>query len=704
MFEAFVQALGQLADPIVFLAILAGTVISITIGIIPGISAVIGMVLFLPFVFGMDPKISLPFLATFGAVAVTGGSITAVLLGVPGVPSSAATLLDGFPMTQRGEGARGVGAALTASMVGGAGAVIYAFLMIPVLIPLVLHFRSPEMFFLIIMGLCFLAVLTKESKIKGLISAGVGMLIAMIGFQEKTAMSRFTFGNLYLYDGISVIVMVLAFFALPVLANLVISGKPISSLKIPSSRATYRQLLKGALDVFRHWWLFLRCTIIGYIVGVIPGIGGETAIWVSYGYAKQVSKNPHEFGTGRVEGVIAPESANNSKDAGAMLTTLVFGVPGSVSMVIMLAALLMVGIQPGPGMLTGHTDITFLILLTIAASNILAGILCFGGIPYLARVTRVSPEYLFCIILPLIYIGTYTFKGVFLDLTMLLPIAVLSLLLRRFGYPLPPLILGFILGGLAEYYLWHSLDAFGATFFLSPISLGLIFFTILLVGQDALKRPLQRLFTLFRRAGRKPLGELATVGGTTYSGVPLPQTQVSGTATPSEAQVTKEPKAKGIIKMKPGTYFLIGIIAVMLFFGIYALTYDSIKTKLLPLLICGITFVLAAIELGRELLTARESRVAIVPEVEDSQTGGVARWKKYAPVIAWMAGYLVAIYLFGFLMSTPLFMLAYLKFQSRHGWLRSAAVTAAASTSLYLLFVVALQTRLFSGLIFRTFF
>ncbi len=492
MLEAFTQALGNLSQPMVVLAVLTATIAGIILGIIPGLQGGVGMVLLLPFLFGSDPMIFLPVMAVLTAVGATGGSITAVLLGIPGTSSNVATLLDGFPMTRRGEGARAVGAALTSSMMGGVVAVIIAFAMIPLVIPMVMEFKSAELFFTIVVGLCFLALITRGSTIKGLISAGLGLLISTIGFQAKTGVARFTFDNLYLYNGIELIVVLLGAFALPVLIELSVTGKTIAPLD-SKSIGSYRDMWQGVRDVFRHWWLWFRCSVIGYVIGVIPGIGAETAIWVTYGHAKQSSKDPDKFGTGCIEGVIAPEAANNSKDGGALLTTLALGIPGSGIMVLMLAAFIIVGIQPGPNMLTEHTTLSFTLLLTVAISNILAGFICLGGAPYLTKLTRISPVYLFSFILPLLYIGIFSFNERVIDLIVLLIIGIIGVILSKYGYSLAALVLGFVLGRLAEYYFWHAVDLNGPFFFWTPISMFMIVLIIIFLNKDLISSLFKRL-------------------------------------------------------------------------------------------------------------------------------------------------------------------------------------------------------------------
>ena len=362
LFGSFVESLASLARPDVILIMVIGSVVGSIMGIIPGLSSGVACALALPFIFGMEPVLALVLLCSLTSVTHTGGALSAIILGIPGVPSSAATVIDGFAMTQKGEGGRAIGAAVMASMLGGVAAIAFAFVMIPLVIPLVLNFKSSELFLTVIVGLCFVVALIRGSRIRGFISAGLGLLLSYVGFQMMTGASRFTFNSQYLYSGIDLLIALLGLFAIPVLLAASVTGKTIAPVE-STSTGKFSGVFQGVRDVFTHWWLWLRSTVIGYVVGLIPGIGSEAAIWTAYGQAKQTSKHPEIFGTGCIEGVIAPESADNSKEGGALLTTLSFGIPGSGIMAFFLAAFLIVGIQPGPKMLLEHTPLCFTMLL-----------------------------------------------------------------------------------------------------------------------------------------------------------------------------------------------------------------------------------------------------------------------------------------------------------------------------------------------------
>ena len=492
MLGALGQAIVAISDPVILLVIVAGSLVAVIFGVLPGLNATMLAVLILPFVFTMDPLIALTLLAAVQAVAQTGGSLTSILIGVPGTPGNAATVLDGFPMSKKGEGARAMGVTIMASTSGGVISIVLAFLMVPLIVPLVMKFRSPELFCLIVAGLCFLATLTRGSTIKGLISAGLGILIACIGYHTKTGLERFTFGNWYLYNGIPTIVLLMAMFALPSLAELYVQGKPVAAGGVTGA-ASYRETLKGMVDVFRHRIIWFSSLIIGYVIGVIPGLGGTVSSWIAYGYAKGVSKRSAEFGKGNIEGVIAPETSNNAEQGGAMVTTLAFGIPGDGGMVLFLAAMVMVGLRPGPIMLIQKPDVCFIILLSIAVANLIAGLFCFSLVPYLNRITRVTPFNLFCFTLPLIYVGVYSSDLQILDIALLLIFGAIGIVLKKGGFNLAALILGFILGRLFEHYFWLSFDGFGPLFWTSPICLALLVSVLIALTKEAWMPLISRL-------------------------------------------------------------------------------------------------------------------------------------------------------------------------------------------------------------------
>ena len=487
MFGEFLQGLGVVFQPTVLLFMFIGVVVGMVVGLLPGLGALTTVAILLPMLWKLSPEISLSLLLAILPAAIIAGSVTAILINLPGEDISVATLIDGYPMNQRGEGGRAIAAGVTASMLGGLASVALAFAMIPVVVKTVLAFGFSELLFLIVMGLSFVATLTGGSTIKGLIGGALGILISLIGFHPVTAVPRFTFGSLFLYDGLNLAVMMMGLFGLSEMLDLILTGQSTIA-KVEAAKVKFRDMMVGVNDVMKHWWLWLRSTVIGYVIGIIPGVGSSVAMWISYGQAKQSSKNPEEFGTGRVEGVIAPQSSSNAVTAGSLLTTMVFGIPGSAVMAVIMGAFFMVGIPPGLSLVTDHLDLVFTLLLGLALANVIGGVICLASTRYLTKIVFVHMDYLFPVIMVIIFVAAFVTKGTILDFITVMIAGFLGLVMKRLGYSRAALCLGFVLGRLFEHYLLGSLKLSGPTFFLTPISLLIIAITIVLYTYGPIKR------------------------------------------------------------------------------------------------------------------------------------------------------------------------------------------------------------------------
>ncbi len=498
MLDAYGIAIATLFQPINLLILFVAVFIGLIVGVIPAIGGMVMIPLFLPFIFRMPVEVALILLVAILAVTSTGGSITAILLNIPGTVPNAATMLDGFPMTQKGEGGRAIGAAVTSSMAGGVVPVFLALAMVPLIMPLIVALGQPEMAILVLLGISFLAALTGGSVAKGMIAGMLGLLISFVGYHSITGVHRFSFGTAFLYDGIELIPLVLGLFGLSELFHLVMGGETAIAQRGVVTKLS--GVFEGAKDVWRHRWLWFRSTIIGYIIGVIPGIGSNVAIWLCYGQAKQTSKHPEKFGTGIVEGVIAPEAANNAKDAGSLLTTMAFGIPGSAIMAIMLAAFFMVGVTPGPRMMVEHLPLALTLLLGIALANIIGGVICLFTAPYLAKVGSVHLDFLFTGILIVALAGAYVATLSPLNFMVALAFGLLGLVMKRYGYSRPALLLGFVLGGLFENYSLLSIKMYGPLFFIRPIPLTLLAIMILLLSYPYLKKVLSKFQRRLKKA------------------------------------------------------------------------------------------------------------------------------------------------------------------------------------------------------------
>jgi len=473
MFEAFVGAARILGDPTTWGIMFIGSVAGIAIGILPGLGAMTTVALLLPFVWRAPPQIGLILLLAICASAMISGCITGILLSVVGEESSVVSIIDGHPMTVKGEGARAIGAGLSSSLIGSLIAVGMAFVMIPIVRPLVMAFKSSELFLLGMLGISFIAVLIERSVIKGVVSGGLGILIGLMGFHPLTGVDRFAFGSLFLYGGFNLAVVLIGLFGLSEMFDLVLKGQTSIS-KTEVARTRMKDVFKGTMDCIRRPGLLLRSAVIGYVVGVIPATGAMVAQWVAYGQARQTSKTPEQFGKGCVEGVIAPECSKSAVLAGALLTTLSLGIPGSAIMALFLGAFMMVGVTPGPMLILQHLDLVFLLLLGIAASSVISFVICYAAAGQLCKIVFAPTDFLYPLTLALILSASYATTGQMWDIVVVICAGLLGLFMERFGYSRPALCLGFVLGKLLEYYFLTAFKIGGPLFFLTPLSLGIL--------------------------------------------------------------------------------------------------------------------------------------------------------------------------------------------------------------------------------------
>jgi putative tricarboxylic transport membrane protein len=468
------QIFGPLFQILTSLELMGLILIAIPIGMffgaVPGLGGRLGVVLLIPFVFGMDPMAGAVFLLAMHAVVHTGGSIPSILFGVPGTGPDAATIVDGYPMAQRGEAGRALGASLGASGVGGVIGALFLAAMLPVLRPVILSFSPAEFFLLALFGITFIAMLSGRSLTKGVAVGFLGLMLAFVGLDPHTGTQRFTFGQLFLWDGVSIIAAVLGLFAIPEMLALGVKGGAIAQVKGEMAKYNFRQVIEGILDVFRHPWLTVRTSIMGAAIGAIPGLGGDAASWLCYGHAVQTCKNG-KFGEGDVRGVIAPETANNSKEGGSLLPTLFFGVPGSSGMAIMLGAFVMLGIQPGPMLAMTGMDIVWALIWALALANILSVVMFLALAPTFGMLVYIRGALLIPFVFVLAFLGAFLAEQAWENILLLVGMGVLGYFLRKYGWPRPPFVIGLVLGEIAEDSLHKALAIWGPTFFLRPLSL-----------------------------------------------------------------------------------------------------------------------------------------------------------------------------------------------------------------------------------------
>ncbi|MGE3247362.1 MAG: tripartite tricarboxylate transporter permease, partial [Beijerinckiaceae bacterium] len=467
MLSAAGHALASLFELHRLALLFGGVLIGLALGILPGIGGLVGLALLLPFTFNMDPVAAFALLLGMASVTTTSDTIPAVLFGVPGTAASQATVLDGLPMAKKGEAGRALAAAYSASLFGGLFGALLMGVTLPLLRPIILYIGSPELLALAVFGISSVAVLSGNAPLRGLAAAGLGVMIAMIGSDPQTGTLRWTMDTLYLWEGLPLVPAVLGLFALPELCDLAIQRTAVAS---GSSYNVTAGMLQGLKDVVKNWWLVIRCAWIGAFFGAVPGIGGSVIDWLAYGHALRSEKGAQQtFGTGDVRGVIAPESANNAKEGGALVPTVAFGVPGSAGMAVLLGAFMIHGLVPGPDMLTKNLQLTYTMVWSIALANVLGAGLCFAFSGYFAKLATVRYTLILPMIMTVMFVGAFQANRNWGDLYTLVILGIFGWIMKQLKWPRPPLILGFILGDIIERYMFISTQRYGWSWMLQPL-------------------------------------------------------------------------------------------------------------------------------------------------------------------------------------------------------------------------------------------
>jgi TctA family transporter len=475
--DAIVIATGEIFTLSRMAWLFGGVLLGSVIGFVPGIGGRATLAILLPFIVKMDPASALVLIVGIHAIGNTADTIPAILFGIPGSTSATATVVDGYPMAKNGEAERAFGASFLSSGIGGLIGAFTVLATIPMIRPLVLTFGNPEFFMTAILAIVMIALLTGGAPVKGLIAGCLGLLIGMIGVAPQTGVERWTFDQLYLSDGIPLIPIALGVFAIPELIDMTLGGGGTRTARdgpITSTSTKWR----GVKDVAEHWWLLVRSSFLGSWIGILPGIGSASAIWLAYGHAVQTSKDKDSFGKGDVRGVIAPEAANNASDAGDWCLTLGFGIPGSATMSLVLAAMLLLGLTPGPKMLTDHLDLTLIIVWSLVLANLMATGLCFAFTRQLARITKLPVHYLFPVLIVLIFLAAFQSTTDWGDLVALLGFSLIGMCMKRFGWPRPPLIVGIVLQRLAETYFFLTTKLYGSSWLTRPVVIILFILTV----------------------------------------------------------------------------------------------------------------------------------------------------------------------------------------------------------------------------------
>jgi len=463
MLEAMQAALVGLLQVQHLSYMLLGVLVGLTIGFLPGLGGISGMSLLIPFVYGMDQVSAIAMLIGMIAVIPTGDTFTSILMGIPGSSASQATVVDGFPLAKRGQAARALSAAFSASMLGGVFGALLLSVFVVVAKPVILTFTSAELFMLAILGLSMVGVLSGNSIVRGVGACGLGAMFGAIGAAPATGESRFDLGIAYLSDGIPLVIIGLGMFAIPELADLIRKHRPIAERNEMGSGWG-----QGIRDTLKHWTLVLRSSSIGTLIGALPGLGGSVVDWITYGITVQTAKDKSQFGKGDIRGVIAPEAANNALQGGALMPTLLFGIPGSGSMAVFLGGMVLLGIQSGPNMVTTDLNVTYTIAWTLALASILGSLICFFFAYPIARLTFIPFNLVAPFMVMIICFAAFQTRRNLMDLLLLVLIGVLGILMRRFGWARPAFLIGFVLAEPIENYLYQALQFNGWAFLTRP--------------------------------------------------------------------------------------------------------------------------------------------------------------------------------------------------------------------------------------------
>jgi putative tricarboxylic transport membrane protein len=488
--SAFGDAWGLILQPVVLGYLVMGVLMGLCIGVFPGLGGIAGLSLLLPFMFGMDPILGLALMIGMVAVVPTSDTFASVLMGIPGSSASQATVLDGFPMAKKGEAARALSAAFASSLFGGLVGASFLTIFILIARPIVLEFRTPELLMITIFGLSMVGILAGRVAIKGIVAAGLGMLIGTIGEGASSGdlrMSSYDFP--YLTDGLKLVIVGLGIFAIPEIISLLRQDRAIS--QEPQLGGGW---LLGVKDWFANIWLSVRCSIIGVIVGVIPGLGGSVVDWIAYGHAVQTTKDRSNFGKGEVRGVIGPESSNNAKEGGGLVPTLLFGIPGSGSMAIFIGAIALLGsgqIEVGPAMLKNNLDITYAIVWLLALANVVGTVICIAASGGIAKLTTIRFVLLAPFLFMIISFAAFQSGQNLMDLVALFAIGTLGIFMRRFDWSRPAFLIGFVLATPAETYANQAVQIAssrfrksfgeGIDYIFSPIVIVLLIITVISV-------------------------------------------------------------------------------------------------------------------------------------------------------------------------------------------------------------------------------
>jgi putative tricarboxylic transport membrane protein len=469
MADAALSALISLADPFRLLMLFVGLSAGAVIGMLPGLGGVAAVSILLPFIYTLDAHAGLAMLLGALGVVYTADTITSVLVGTPGSPASAPTAIEGFAMARQGEAGRALSAAFLSSMIGGLAGALVLTLAIPVAGPLVLALGTPELLMLAIVGLSYASGLVGKDRAKGIVSGALGLMLGMVGIAPAAVELRYTFGQAYLLEGLSLVVVALGFFGLAEVMSMLGQGGAISE-----QRFKLTGWAAGGRDVLRNFGLAIKGALIGVVAGLIPAVGANASTWISYGHAIATTRDKSRVGKGEVRGIVASEGANNATVAADLVPTMLFGVPGGPAAAIFLGALFVYGFYPGPRLIQTQPELMFLIVWSTAIAAVAGAALCLLISPFIARITRIDFGLIAAPLLVIMLLGAFAQHQVYADFIVLLLFGITGWLMKEGGWPRAPLLVGFVLSDPIERNFWLTYQLHGWAWLQRPIVLLLI--------------------------------------------------------------------------------------------------------------------------------------------------------------------------------------------------------------------------------------
>ncbi|MBI3998285.1 MAG: tripartite tricarboxylate transporter permease [Armatimonadetes bacterium] len=634
MTEALSAAVALFLDPGRLLMMLLGVGVGLVVGILPGMGGIVTVAILLPFITRLDPFASLAMITGALAVVHTSDTITSVLIGAPGSAASVPTVLEGYPMARQGQAARALSAAYLSSLIGGLIGALGLTLSIPIARPLVLSFGSPELFMLTALGVSFAGSLLGKEPRKGLTAGLLGLLLGAVGPSPAAAEVRFAFNQVYLTDGLDLAIVALGAFGVTEVVGLLAQGGAVAQ-----RTDLGRGWAQGLRDVIQHRWLVLRGSLIGMWAGVLPALGATAGTLMAYGHVVTSSRDRSRFGKGDIRGIIAPEAANNAVEAGDLVPTLLFSVPGSAPTAMILGALLAYGIVPGPRIVTEHLDLIYTIVWSFAAANFIGAAFMFAASPLLARLTYVSFNRLAPGIILAMVLAAFQEKQHYGDLLTLLALGILGYVMKASGWPRAPLLIGFVLAGPLERYYWLTINLYlhPADWLIRP---GVIVIGLLLIA-------------------------------------PFVAGAIKAIRYPTAPEVS--PAERPPRRVAPFSLFLLGV---------FAYAWWTARTflpgaELMPLSVAIGGTLLCAVQIVQEMRGRGGPIAAEGGTEEEAPSGEVVR--RAAGYLAGLAGYIVSVWLVGIRLASGLWVLGFLLLVARQRWPAALLYAAAAVAGLELL-------------------